>query len=710
MMTRMRFAVLIILILCLRTSFAECPPDCESQTGNSDATQYGDPGYYASTDPAGWDYSRVEWDKVPAAKIPDIPADKLQYDRLDPEQRHAMNTEQIGANFDKIGDLTKDVEKSRAEEAIAAKYSVYTDLGSGASIKNDVLTANYGKRGQVTLTDSLYKEGLLTVAANGRIEFLPSERKKEISFPLFDTATLITARDDITLLTPTGNMVPASGMVSFSAGSTYIAAGDTGMVNGVQISSSSAGRTGSQDTIIFFDGKKHPESNQDYASLGSNGKAILHANDLGGLDINFLEKNPYLKIDDKDSVLMSLTRNIDAVIENREDKELIPSVQLLLTKADGSAAVMSGATNFYIEDNKVRAVLLTDQKSTSSPMAVDIMGPSNMNLIGSNREPKKIIISNYNEIISIDIRQDTGIFENNNYAPGRVSESLYFNYDMFAVEDFARSYPYDTLYGRTDPTMIKRIMDTLDTMPAELKKPIEGFAIYTNEDFTKIAGENVGAYTTDLDRIIRLKEGAIFENVMFHEAAHNLVTTKMIYAEQIDSEFHETLIRAESLTGTRSSDIEGIRIELDKELPEEVKTELTTLVGKLETLQQKSDKTPSFMKQWTSIGGEVYNKGLIFKYQDEMTVTWADGETGPRYGCLSPYACKNYHEDIASIVENSYIDPEYMRSLIENNPDGQIYKSKIDFLWKEGFFTDKQYDTITRKVRVWAPKPIKNTL
>jgi len=152
--------------------------------------KYTTPDFYLNSNPASWDYSKVQWQFVPTSVINSIPAENLPYFQLSSAQRLSMNVEQIAYNFDNINDLTKDVDKEKAEDAIQQKYDVTVDLGEGAGLKNGVLQANFGEREHVSLTSEVYKNGFLTITNDGEIVFIPDEKIIILDIPEADILTV----------------------------------------------------------------------------------------------------------------------------------------------------------------------------------------------------------------------------------------------------------------------------------------------------------------------------------------------------------------------------------------------------------------------------------------------------------------------------------------------------------------------------------------
>ncbi len=103
------------------------------------------------------------------------------------------------------------------------------------------------------------------------------------------------------------------------------------------------------------------------------------------------------------------------------------------------------------------------------------------------------------------------------------------------------------------------------------------------------------------------------------------------------------------------------------------------------------DSIPTLKEQWTAISGRAYEEEKGEKtVAGTNSVTWKDGTNGPRFGCVNPYGCNNYHEDIATYVEDQSPIRSFSfwkdRILEKNN---QIYEQKVNLLCQNSFLIEK---------------------
>lgn len=119
------------------------------------------------------DWNKVDWAKIPPGRMPDVPADKIDFTRvsgaqigaLSPAQKNAVSAAQIQEHLEKLGDLSK---YGQARQAIEGKYGVKVEsLGKGAQIQGGALSATFGKKGMLDLAGKQNWEA--TIAVDGQI-------------------------------------------------------------------------------------------------------------------------------------------------------------------------------------------------------------------------------------------------------------------------------------------------------------------------------------------------------------------------------------------------------------------------------------------------------------------------------------------------------------------------------------------------------------
>ena len=129
----------------------------------------------------------VDSDKPCSPDVSNIPPDNINVNKVISSGRgKELTALQIEANLDKINNLN-DVDLERARTAIQQKYGVTVkDFGQGASLRQGILQATFGKQMQVTVTEDVYKKGFFQINEKGEIIFEPDKGLKELKFPKGD--------------------------------------------------------------------------------------------------------------------------------------------------------------------------------------------------------------------------------------------------------------------------------------------------------------------------------------------------------------------------------------------------------------------------------------------------------------------------------------------------------------------------------------------
>src|SRR3989344_2001317 len=145
------FHLLVLTLLILPITIAD---DEQVDSGAFDPTTFDyQNGNYDSIDWSKADYSKVDWNKVkdwtkiPLDRIPEVPKDKIDFSKLNNDQKQKVTTEQLKDNLQKAGDLTK-YNQENAKQAVYQRYSVVvTSFGTNPEMQavideNGFLVAN----------------------------------------------------------------------------------------------------------------------------------------------------------------------------------------------------------------------------------------------------------------------------------------------------------------------------------------------------------------------------------------------------------------------------------------------------------------------------------------------------------------------------------------------------------------------------------------
>ena len=320
------------------------------------------------------------------ADLSKIPPDKVDINKVieDPGRGKELSAQQIVVNLDKISDLTKDVDKNKAEQAIKEKYSLIVDLGDGANLKDGILMANYGNKGSVSLSQ-VSPTTLVKIDEKGNILLIGEKKLPEGDYTAkYDKLTEIE--------TPDGSKINVRGDFSCKNGQCYIKKGDKSIINNIEVIAAYNG------VNIYNDGKAHEG---DYVSFGS--KNIVMQGD--NFDINFKEGNQYVNVNpaENDRFIVSPTNGGRVSIINHDSEAKAPEV-IVTGKEDVSdwATIKNGKFNAIFGNEGVMKLNANDALQSdfgSVPMEIRILDENGKSLIlGENGEEGKIVIDNDNNL------------------------------------------------------------------------------------------------------------------------------------------------------------------------------------------------------------------------------------------------------------------------------------------------------------------------
>ena len=292
---------------------------------------YSKPEFYQTVPPAQWQKEYIEWDKVPVTKIKDIPLDKLDYGQMGSEQRKAMVSEQISANFDNIDDLTKDVNVEEAKKAIKEKYKVDVSLGQGASLKDGKLAATYGAEEWVPI-EKLSEGVRVEINENGEVILYGEGNPPGEGKFILDTGIISTREGEggltgVNLEEYFGGEIEyrgstLEGRVRFDNGQAYLMKGERVLMNDVDISAK--GRVN-----LYFDGEEHDAEENvpgasfketvSYVSMNpEKRKMVVDGDSDHPYDLTFHQGNPFFNnMEEKDVLRFKIDKTSTTTIQSR---------------------------------------------------------------------------------------------------------------------------------------------------------------------------------------------------------------------------------------------------------------------------------------------------------------------------------------------------------------------------------------------------------
>lgn len=505
-----------------------------------------------------------------------------------------------------------------------------------------------------------YPTGTLFVAKADRIEIIMPKGVTQIDIPNSDKVTINTQDRLITISDGT----KLSGKLSYRNGQPYIRGDDFVIIDGVEIKALRQDiylpreneAVQDNEILLFLDGNPHTGVAKDYVSLnGKSGNLFVYTNNGKGISLDFKEGNNFLYFEKDDFAHIEIKKS-ELSIENRNTNDLIPLVNVKERPVDSEFKIQSGIVNINGKGKFITTDSNNPINKKSSPMAV-IISDSMGNLLGGQKDPNKIIISNFNEIAIIPVNKQEGLIINSeqyDYSLWKISENLYFNYDTFTPENLKKTFPNIALSGRLNDDYIKKLSETLFQLTPELRNSINNIIIYTEDEFKETYPTSRARALSDFSRNVKFRIGTFSQSAVIHEIAHTRL--QQILEEQYRINF--------------------------------------------KTFNLFSSVDKPIDKEWENIAGD-YNKDLIRSVNTESSVDflWSDGTTGPKYGCVTPYGCTWYREDLAEFVRISYLNPSSLKSLVDTSRKDYDprYKQKLDLLYKHGFIPEEKYNIILGK-------------
>ncbi|MFC1697460.1 hypothetical protein ACFL1H_03955 [Nanoarchaeota archaeon] len=427
------------------------------------------------------------------------------------------------------------------------------------------------------------------------------------------------------------------------------------------------------------------------------------------ITLEFLEYNPIFDFDEYDQLQISIKDGF-LDIDNRDDIGLIPKVEytsdfagsiniindhmsldlahdgLNLERFSTISDVTSVPFSLYVKDS------IFEEKKTGPDTFIGEDGQiyygdrrgdhaDDYLRLGTYLEPKKLVFSNFNEFAFLDPDQKDGYLDiKEGFAPkGEINERLTFNnansdYFINKYKDRLNLKNFN-IYGelQSDETIaIKSVLESLYSLPYEVRKDIKGFNIFAVdtpfENANPLYGlipDQAGGFASPLDNSILLREEGIYYPFIVHESAH--IHHYSLIKDELKNDVINTLSKFPSLLNLLIDNKEEITFNKD-------------WIDQFGVTNIDFKFTPAFFTDFHPI-------------QD----TWPDGSFGPKGEYITPYASTFYWEDIGEIVEMAAQDPNYFKPLID--PESPRYNAKIrqklDKVFEGNFISKETYDEIT---------------
>lgn len=280
---------------------------------------------------------------------------------------------------------------------------------------------------------------------------------------------------------------------------------------------------------------------------------------------------------------------------------------------------------------------------------------SDNNLIGysTDDEPNRLIDVNGNKIgringneVEYDVVALEGWTETSykyNFAPGKVSERLYFNNmppEVFEGDDIVlggytmggelfnlvKEEDRIIVYYDYDSATLKKISDGLKRMPPKMKESIG--AIRVNSQGGVESGSIAVGYTEG-GKLMHLNKYNFGEGTLLHEGSHTLTMQ----------------------------------------------------------LGGEDGKDSTFYKNWISVAGDVYDSGENY---GKVVTIFGDFEDAKKRGCFTPYGCSHPYgwEDMSTYSQSVYTNPSKYNEFVEPKNEDKRPIKKMSLLNEYGFLPD----------------------
>ena len=503
-----------------------------------------------------------------------------------------------------------------------------------------------------------------------------------------------------------------SGILRFDEKGAFIESSEVLSINRLRIGNSEPGTE--KEIRLFFDGEMHDGNSV------SIGPKELYINSLDSkLLVEFLENNPYARIDKNDIFAFEVGEKSQVKLQNRDESGLIPAA---FAKGE-NVAVLEDAKSIFARGDNIDIEKLGNKYigSTTSPIELFMAKSDGSDFLGAFAGGEKILgykilVDNFNRIALIpkDSQEGFSISENINT---RFSTKVSYNYPTKdEIESLTeKKITMDKIsQGRIDEALGK-LRDYWGTLNDETKSSIG------NINFLEPTELGFFSASTEAEtRNLNFKPGEFGAEEFIHESAHALqLDMREGFKDdpdikKINDELEKINQKVVSSTNKLSSSnpssdqIESKIIDIEKDLKDNLKRQIE-LIDLRENIFAK--KIP-FEKEWKAVAGS-YDKvesialGGVYKDYSQMGKEESDklaAENGkdwmskPRLGYVRPYGGQNILEDVATFVEKSD-NPDFFKPLLDsNNPNYDVrYKEKIDMLYNYGFITKSKYQAIISK-------------
>jgi len=360
----MKSKILVLVLFLMLSSFVlaeEHLPQSDPLTFNPDdpaSFDYVNGDYSTITD-----WSKVNWENIPPNRIPEIPAEQLDYLELNLVQHFEMSVDQIMLNLEEIEDLAIEVDEERAREAIKKKYGVsVVSLGESASIENGVLKAEKGNFDFAGKS----KEWEIEVDSEGVINVLKPKEIDEKSITKRDHITIgvISIEELLTEVTTEKTFRTKNGLtfvvedLSFENGQAHIKKGSSAKIGDYEISEST------HKIDIYFDTTEHQGNyvavSENSLKIGSTEEGTVKVIPQPGNKLfnmvkrDYSTKPPTLVPDWRDTMELTISGGDGLKVTSGKKRGRVPIISH--QDGDGETKIKTGRMSIGIKNSEWKVI------------------------------------------------------------------------------------------------------------------------------------------------------------------------------------------------------------------------------------------------------------------------------------------------------------------------------------------------------------------
>ncbi len=647
---------------------------------------------YAADPKTTWDKDRPsEFDYSNAnADISSVPPGNLDLDKVDKNNRYGDLTEdQIAHHLPNIKDLSK-LDEHRLNYAIRRqewgkdKTLIVKDCIS-CTISNDGTFKN-GAGAVIYLKD--YPTGTTFIAKlDGSVELVVPDGSsinmpkivQQQTGPDFDETAYV--HNSITIK---GNNIEFLDGSKLNSGSLTIVGDDRLILDKGSFTTSENAivKSYTSSTTIIFGEITSPEPIMDpnYAQFDrKNRRALVHGESV--FSVQFGEINPYINIrSDAENFEVIPANKGTVVLEQAGNKAPTiiitgPSIKTHWgTITNGQYLVYLG--KFGVMDIQYSFINNNDP----TPAEIFVIGDNKLSAINKDLNQYKLVFNDAGEFRIVDY--DIEVNQDGTFTCPKQKCEIPLQYYMHAGarQDIKRKYKIEVIGGTEDD--LKKIKENLDRTPPDILGKIKRISIAAGA--SEIQDTNPGAAATPAGTIYVISDDlhSFSDYVFAHENSH-ISTFSMIQKDhrQEVSNLKDILTRGQ--ISNEDFDLQLAKLNRDYTKSKEPKFGHTA-----------ASFSP-FVQEWTKAAGDVYGKTTeVVIVEGESKLVWVDKDDkfseAPRHGCVRPYGCTTFFEDVATYVEAFNSDKGSFEVKNNLNKDKRM-QQKVYLLWKYKFITDDQY-------------------